>query len=61
LRTRVAGQPMAVGLEQSRGPLISALLKDDLLVLYPLNPTTWATHREAFSPSRAKDDPRASD
>ena len=33
LRARFAGQPMAVCLEQSRGPLIYALLKDDFLVL----------------------------
>jgi len=58
LRTRFAGQKIAVGLEQSRGPLIFALLKYDLLVLYPINPTTLAKYREAFSPSRAKDDPQ---
>jgi transposase len=58
LRTRFAGQKIAVGLEQSRGPLIFALLKYDFLVLYPVNPTTLAKYREAFSPSRAKDDPR---
>jgi len=33
-------------------------LKYDLLVLYPINPTTLAKYREAFSPSRAKDDPQ---
>jgi transposase len=31
------------------------------LVLYPMNPTTLATYREAFSPSRAQDDPRDAD
>ena len=40
LRTRFAGEKIAVGLEQSRGPLIFALLKYDFLVLYPINPTT---------------------
>ena len=58
LRTRFAGQKVAVGLEQSRGPLIYALLKYDFLILYPVNPTTLAKYREAFSPSRAKDDPQ---
>jgi transposase len=58
LRTRFAGQQIAVCLEQSRGPLIYALLKYDFLILYPINPTTLARYREAFSPSRAKDDPR---
>ena len=61
LRARFAGQPIAVCLEQSRGPLISALLQYDLWVLYPSNPTTLATYRQAFSPSRATDDPRDAD
>jgi len=58
LRTRFGGEPVAVCLEQSRGPLIYALLKYDFLVLYPINPKTLARFREAFTPSRAKDDPR---
>lgn len=58
LRARFAGHKIAVSLEQSRGPLIYALLKYDSLVLYPINPTTLAKYREAFSPSRAKDDPQ---
>jgi transposase len=57
LRTRFGGQPVAVCLEQSRGPLLFALLKYDFLVLYPVHPSTLANYREAFSPSRAKDDP----
>jgi len=36
--------------------LIFALLKYDFLVLYPINPSTLARYREAFSPSRHKDD-----
>jgi len=58
LRRHYPGQLIAVGLEQSRGPLLFALLQYDFLVLYPLNPTTLAKYREAFTPSRAKDDPR---
>lgn len=58
LRTRFRGERIAVCLEQSRGPLIYALLKYDFLVLYPVNPKTLAKFREAFSPSRAKDDPK---
>ena len=58
LRLRFGGGKVAVCLEQSRGPLIFALLKYDFLVLYPINPSTLARYREAFSPSRAKDDPR---
>jgi hypothetical protein len=36
-------------------------LQYDCFVLYPLTPTTLAKYREAFSPSRAKDDPRDAD
>lgn len=57
LRCRFGGRPVAVCLEQSRGPLLFALLKYDFLVLYPINPTTLARYRQAFSPSLAKDDP----
>jgi transposase len=56
LRARFGGAPVAVCLEQSRGPLIYALLKYDFLILYPVNPKTLARFREAFSPSGAKDD-----
>ena len=58
LRTRFGGAKVAVCLEQSRGPLIYALLKYDFLILYPVNPKTLARFREAFTPSGAKDDPR---
>lgn len=57
LRSRFGGRPVAVCLEQSRGPLIYALLKYDFLTLYPINPRTLARFREAFAPSRHKDDP----
>lgn len=57
LRTRFAGQKLAVCLEQSRGPLLFALLQYDFLVLFPVHPKTLSSYREAFSPSRAKDDP----
>ena len=57
LRARFGGRPVAVSLEQSRGPLIYALLKYDFLTLFPVPPKTLAKYREAFAPSRAKDDP----
>jgi transposase len=57
LRARYPGQKIAVGLEQSRGPLLFALLQFDCLVIYTINPTTLAKYRQAFTPSRAKDDP----
>lgn len=58
LQARYPGRRLAVGLEQSRGALIYALTSPAFLVLYPINPVTWSRDRQAFSPSRAKDDPR---
>jgi transposase len=57
LRTRFTSQPVAICLELNKGPLVSALRKYDFLVLFPINPLTLARYREAFTPSRAKDDP----
>ena len=56
LRQRHGG-PMAVALELSKGPVVSALQKYDCFVIYPINPTTLSKYREAFNPSGAKDDP----
>jgi len=57
LRTRFNGHPIAVCLELNKGPIVSALRTYDFLVLFPVNPLTVAKYREAFTPSRAKDDP----
>jgi len=57
LRTRCNGHPIAVCLELNTGPMVSALRTDDFLVLFPINPLTLARYREAFTPSRATDDP----
>ena len=57
LRQRFKGKPIAVALELDKGPIVAALRKYDFLVLFPVNPTTLAKYREAFSPSGAKDDP----
>jgi len=46
-----------VCLELNKGPIVSALRHYDCLVLFPVNPLTVAKYREAFTPSRAKDDP----
>ncbi len=51
------GGPIAVMLELSKGPIVSALQKHDFFVLFPINPSTLAKYREAFKPSHAKDDP----
>jgi transposase len=57
LRTRFNGHLVAVCLELTKGPLVFALRKYDFLSLFPINPLTLARYREAFTPSRAKDDP----
>ena len=57
LRQRFAGAPIAVALELSQGPIVSALLEHDFFVLFPVQPTTLARYRSAFKPCRAKDDP----
>ena len=51
------GGPIAVALEFGEGPIVYALQKYDFFVLFPINPLTLAKYREAFTPSRAKDDP----
>ncbi len=48
---------MAVCLELSRGPIVSALLEHEFFVLFPVQPATLARYRSAFTTSRAKDDP----
>src|SRR2546428_4778594 len=57
LRTRCNGQPVAVCLELKKVPLVFAWRTDDFLILCPLNPLTLSRYRDAFTPSRAKDDP----
>src|SRR5713101_5747263 len=57
LRTRCNGQPIAVCLARTTGPLVSALRQYDFLTLFPINPLTLARYLEAFTPSRATDDP----
>lgn len=58
---RFGGRPMAVAVEQSRGALVFLLSKYEQLHLYPVLPQTVAKMREAFRPSRAKDDPGDAD
>lgn len=57
LKQRFQGQPIAVCLELAKGPLVYALQKYDFFVLFPVNPSTVAKYRQAFTPSNAKDDP----
>ncbi|MEO6593149.1 MAG: IS110 family transposase [Planctomycetota bacterium] len=51
------GGTIAIALELAKGPIVYALQKYDFFVLFPINPSTLAKYREAFQPSRAKDDP----
>ncbi len=43
LAQRFAGRPIAVALEQSRGPLVFMLSKYAQLVLFPVHPSAAAT------------------
>ena len=56
LRKRFGGL-IAVAVELSKGPIVSVLQRYDFIVIFPINPSTLAKYREAFQPSRAKDDP----
>ena len=56
LHQRYGGR-IAIAVELSKGPIVSALQKYDFIDLFPVNPSTLAKYREAFQPSKAKDDP----
>lgn len=56
LHTRFGGM-IAIAVELSKGPIVSALQKYDFIVIFPINPAMLATYRKTFKPSRAKDDP----
>jgi transposase len=61
LRTRFPFGPIAIAVEQSRGPLVYALMGHDFLLLYPVPPKTLADYRKAFFSSGAKSDPEDAD
>jgi transposase len=50
------GKPIAIMLEQSRGPLVHALMFRDNVLLFPINPKQFARYRESY-PGGGKDDP----
>ncbi len=56
LRERFGNRPVAVAVETSRGPVISALMAYDFIVLFPVNPKALKDYRAAFSVSGAKND-----
>lgn len=57
MRKQYGGAKVAVVLEQSRGAVLYALMNCDFVILYPVNPASLASYREAFYTSGAKDDP----
>ncbi|MGC4066356.1 MAG: transposase [Polyangiaceae bacterium] len=57
LRKRFDGAKVAVCLELAKGPIVSALLEHDFFVVFLVQPAMLAKYRNAFTPSRAKDDP----
>ena len=56
LRKRFNTGQVAIGIETSRGPVISAFLAYDFIVIFPVNPKALKDYRAAFSVSGAKDD-----
>jgi transposase len=57
LQCRFPGRPIAIALEQSRGPVVFQLSKFPQMVVYPVHPATAAKYRQAFFPSGSKNDP----
>ena len=58
LTARFSAAPIAVCLEQSRGPLLSMLLEFENFLVYPVPPQAVAKLRAAFYSSGSKDDPQ---
>lgn len=52
-----AGGPIAIMLEQSKGPLVFALMFRPNVILYPINPKQFARYRESYPGGDAKSDP----
>lgn len=57
IRRRFPEGQVAIGLEQSKGALMHALLEHEFLLLYPINPASVHSFRKAFASSGAKSDP----
>jgi transposase len=56
LAERFGGRQVAVGVETSRGAIVSVLLQYSWITIYPIHPATSARYRKAFTPSGASDD-----
>jgi len=61
LQCRFGDQPVGICIEKCRGAIVHALLEYDFIRLFPVNPLTLCRFREAWAPSRAKDDPTDAD
>ena len=46
LRERFGGAPVAVCVELAKGPIVSALLEHDFLVVFPVQPSLLAKYRD---------------
>jgi len=57
LKNRYPDKPVAVACELKKGPLIYALSRYDHITIFPINPSTVARYRKAFTQSGAKNDP----
>ncbi len=57
LTKRYPKKRIAVACELTKGPLIYALAQHKHITIFPINPSTVAKYRQAFTHSGAKDDP----
>lgn len=57
LNERYSNKPVAIACELKKGPLIYALAKYKHITIFPINPSTVARYRKAFTQSGAKNDP----
>ena len=57
LKQRYPNKPVAVACELKKGPLIYALSRYDHITIFPINLSTVAKYRKAFTNSGAKNDP----
>lgn len=57
LQARAGGSRVAIGIEQSRGPVVWAMMAYERIDIYPINPVMLRRMAEAQRVSGAKDDP----
>jgi transposase len=57
MKQRAGDRPIAIMLEQSKGPLIYALMHRPGILLYPVNPKQFARYRESYPGGDSKSDP----